>query len=248
VAHEQHGLGCLAEPILEPPLARDIEIVVGLVEQEHFVRPAQQGLDREPLLLTAGQGCYLAVLAPVERHSQRRDHDGVPQHLGLVASDIAPVREGVRVVQLAPFIVVVHESQLGGLHGRPGLAHRRRRQSHEEFPHGGGVPHGADELPHHAKAARAGHAPRLRAQVTGDEPQEGRLAGAICPDQGSLAALADPEVHVVEQHSAIRQHIPCADDLDVPHGEECPVAAPAGHRISGDNRRYDGHRDRDVRT
>ena len=63
------------------------------------------------------------------------------------------MREGVRVVQLVPFIVPVHEGQLGSLHSSPGLALAHERQSHQEFLHGGGVPHGTDELAHHAETA-----------------------------------------------------------------------------------------------
>jgi hypothetical protein len=33
VADEEHGLAGLQQPLLEPPLTRDVEVVVGLVEQ-----------------------------------------------------------------------------------------------------------------------------------------------------------------------------------------------------------------------
>jgi hypothetical protein len=47
--------GRLADPLLEPELAGHVEEVVGLVEQQHLVRPAQQRLQHQPLLLPAGQ-------------------------------------------------------------------------------------------------------------------------------------------------------------------------------------------------
>jgi hypothetical protein len=73
VADEQHGLRAVGQRRLEPALARHVEVVVGLVEQQHLVGPAQQRLEREPLLLAAGQRVQHPVLRTLERHSQRRD-------------------------------------------------------------------------------------------------------------------------------------------------------------------------------
>ena len=53
-------------------------------------------------------------------------------------------------------------------------------------------------------------APLLRRQVAGDHPQQRRLAGAVRADQRGLGAVADPEVHVVEQHPAVGERVPDA--------------------------------------
>ena len=51
---------------------------------------------------------------------------------------------------------------------------------------------GAHGLPHHPEAAASGSPPRVRHQVSGDDPQQGRLACAVGPDQRDLGALARP--------------------------------------------------------
>jgi hypothetical protein len=59
VADVQHRLRRLGQGRLEPALAGHVEVVVRLVEQQHGVRPAQQRLEGEPLLLPAGQVCSI---------------------------------------------------------------------------------------------------------------------------------------------------------------------------------------------
>ena len=98
VADQQHRLGRLAQPVLQPALAGDVEVVVRLVEQQHLVRPAQQRLQHQPLLLTAGQRAHLAPLRLLERDAERGHRADVPERLGVVAAGVRPVGErlGVR--------------------------------------------------------------------------------------------------------------------------------------------------------
>ncbi len=72
VGDEQHGLAGLREPLLQPALAGDVEVVVGLVEQQHLVGAAQQRLQHEPLLLAAGEGAHLPPLRLVVRARRAR--------------------------------------------------------------------------------------------------------------------------------------------------------------------------------
>ena len=51
--------------------------------------------------------------------------------------------------------------------------------------------------------------------------QQGGLARTVGPDQGDDGTLADPERHVVEQHSPVGQVIPDAGKFDVSHGRPC---------------------------
>jgi hypothetical protein len=46
VRNKQHRLDRLPQLVLKPELARDVEVVVRLVEQQHLVGAAQQGLER----------------------------------------------------------------------------------------------------------------------------------------------------------------------------------------------------------
>ena len=75
---------------------------------------------------------------------------------------------------------------------------------------------------------------RLRRQVTGDQPHQRGLAGAVRPDQRGDRAVADPERHVVEQHPAVRQGVADVRRLDMAH--DCP---PSRVLAWADNSRMD---------
>jgi hypothetical protein len=123
----------------------------------------------------------------------------------------------VRVAELGGFVVGLHHRELGFGDLRSGRANSRRRDREQQVVHGGVVLHRSDELPHHAKTAAAPDVARLRLVVTGDEPQEGRLARAVRADEGNLRSLADTKAHVIEQHPAVRQDMVNLDDVDVTH-------------------------------
>ena len=67
VADQQHRLGGLLQPLLEPELPRDVEVVVRLVEQEDVVGAAEQCLEDDPLLLAARERGQLAGTGPGRR-------------------------------------------------------------------------------------------------------------------------------------------------------------------------------------
>ena len=156
-----------------------VEVVVRLVEQQHLVRPAEQGLEHQPLLLAAGERAHLAPLRLVERDAERRDRAGVPEHLGVVPAGVGPVGQRLRVAHLGRLVVVLHHRQLGLLEGGGRRPHRRRRDRHQQVAHRRVVAHRADELPHHAEAAGRGRA----------SPRAGRCrrrrfaAGWSCPSR-----------------------------------------------------------------
>jgi hypothetical protein len=75
----------------------------------------------------------------------------------------------------------------------------------------------ADELPHHAEPAAVRHPARGRRQVAGDEAQQGRLAGAVRPDERDVRAVADAERHVLQQRPAVGEGVGEMRDVDVAH-------------------------------
>jgi hypothetical protein len=242
VADEQDRLAGLEQPLLQPPLPGDVEVVVRLVEQQHLVRSLQQRLEREPLLLPARQRGQVAVLAPVVGDAERRDGHGVPGDLDVVAARVAPLGQGVGVGHLGCLVVGLHEGELGGLDGLPGGADGGRREVEQEPLHRGVVAHRADELAHHAESADAGDRPGLGLQVAGDDPQQRGLPGAVLPHQRGAGALTDPEGHLVQQHAPVGQGVPHTGHVDVAHPDILPgrrnrlPAAPPGRsdRLSAD--------------
>ena len=90
VADEEDRLGTGAQRRLEPLLARHVEVVVRLVEQEDVgVRP-QQHLDGEPLLLAARQRGQRPVAGHGERLADRDGAARVPQDLRVPPTRVAP--------------------------------------------------------------------------------------------------------------------------------------------------------------
>ena len=220
VADDQDRLVGLADPALEPDLAGHVEVVVGLVEQQHLVRAAEQELQDQPLLLAAGQGAQVAVLRPVVRHAQRGHRAHVPDDLDVVATGVGELRERLGVGHLRLLVVGLHQRQLAAVDLGRCLADPRRRDAEQQVGDGRVLAErGADDLPHHAEPAGAGHRAGVRHQVAGDDPQQRRLAGAVRADQRDLGALADPERHVVEQHSPVRQLVPDSGDVHMSHVE-----------------------------
>lgn len=175
VGDEQDRLAGLLEPLLKPPLSGHVKVVVGLVEQQHFFAAAQQRLQHEPLLLTAGERAHLPELRLVVRHSERGHRAHVPQGLELVAVHLGPVGQGLRVGELGRLVVDGHDAVLGLVDLGGNLADAGRGDRHQQIPYGRLVAHGAHELAHHAQAAAHGDRAAVRFQLAGDQPQEGRL-------------------------------------------------------------------------
>ena len=105
-----------------PTLARDVEVVVGLVEQQDVGRAPQQGLKHQPLLLASGQGANLAPAAALVAHPERGHAAGIPHHLGVIAARVAPFGQRRRVPHLDGLVVAFHHRQFGTIQpGRGGL-------------------------------------------------------------------------------------------------------------------------------
>ncbi len=112
VADQQHRLLGAGELLLQPALAGYVQVVVRLVQQQHLVRPAEQRLQREPLLLPAGQGVHLAPLGPVVRDADCGRRTDIERHLGVVPAGVGIVGQRLGVRELHRFAVVLHQRQL----------------------------------------------------------------------------------------------------------------------------------------
>ncbi len=244
VRDEQHGLRRRAQLLLEPSLSGHVEVVVGLVEQQHVVGTAQQRLEHEALLLAARQRRELAEPRPLERHAECGDGALVPHGLVLVAPGIRVVGERRGVAQLRVEVVVLDDRGLGGLEFDRGGADAARSDVDEQLVHGrpshraDAVP---DELVHHAERAADRHDAPVRGLVTPDDAEEGRLARAVRADQRGGRPLADAEGHLIEQLPAVGKPVRDRADVDVAHDLTCApllidaarAAASVGVRSAG---------------
>ena len=225
---QQHGLRRGGQQLLQPALGGHVEVVVGLVEQQHLLRPAEQRLEHEALLLAAGQRPHATPAGTLERDAQGRRGAHVPQRLGLVSAGVGPVRQGLRVAQLRRLVVGVHHRQLRGVQLGGRGRHPRRGYRDEQVAHGAGVAERPDELAHHPEPPAAGHRAPAGVEVAGDDPQHRGLAGAVRAYQGRRRPLADAEGHLGQQRSPVRQPERDLIDIDVAHAARvCPVVAAA---------------------
>ena len=121
------------------------------------------------------------------------------------------------VDELRGFVVVLHQREFARLHCVPGALDGGGTEPDEEVLHRRRVPNRADELAHHAEAARAPDGTLLQVQVARDEPKQRCLAGSVRADEGCLEPVPDPEVDVVEQHPPVGQGMPDTGYVDVSH-------------------------------
>ena len=133
VADVEHRLAGRHQLALQPSLARDVEEVVGLVEQQHVDVPRSRTSSARrfcspPENVRSGRD---ATSSKVEADGAH--HALVPEHLGVVAAVVAPVGERLGVAHRV----------LGRARARPAASRLRRAcssvvgQRHEQLAHGG---------------------------------------------------------------------------------------------------------------
>ena len=224
VADEEHGLLRLVELGLKPALARDVEVVVRLVEEQQFVGAGEEGLEDQPLLLAAGQARRRAVLCAVERQAEGSHADLVPDGLDVVAAGVAPVDDRLGVVHLGGLVVVLHHGELRLVHGTRGGGQGRRGRGDQEVADRGVVPDLAHELAHDAHVAGAADHAFIGNEVAGNDPEQRGLAGSVRPDQRRLGAVRDLERHPVEQLGAVGEEVVDAGNVNMSHAFNLPTA------------------------
>ena len=218
VTDKQHGLGRLRECALKPAFGRDIQIVVGLVQQQDLVRTVQQGFEHQTFLLPARQRVDPAKSGQLERNSQGCGGMYVTFGLEFIPAHIGPVGQRLRIRELVAFAVTLHERQLGAVQTFGGHPDAIRCHRQQQIADGRVVTNGTDELPHHPELPAPGDGPVMRIGVAGDDAQQCRLSGPVGADQRGFAAFADPEADIVEKRSAVRELIADGIELHMAHG------------------------------
>ena len=113
MADEQDRLRRRVERVLEPLLARDVEVVVGLVEEQDLGVRAKQQLEGEPLLLAPRQRRQRAVGGLGERLACGDRRARVPEDLCVPAARVAPRRMRPRERHAAGVAGLAFAAQLG---------------------------------------------------------------------------------------------------------------------------------------
>ena len=216
-------LGDSTSRVLEPALGRHVEVVVRLVEHEHLVGPAQQRLEHDAASAPRRTASTPGATGPARRACPARRRCRRPR--------ASPTRSRRR-----------RPSRPAPGRSRAGPARSRAPSS----PARCGRPRGPPGAPGRARPRRAGRAPCVSSrtlpmnwrmtpeaaaarhgavgcrEVAGQDPQQGRLAGAVGADQRDLGALPHPEGDVAQQASPVGQGEAHGVDVEVAH--EAPVS------------------------
>ena len=115
-----HALICC----FEPGAGGHVEVVVGLVEQQHVGAAGEQHVEHEPLAFAAAQLADRARGEVVDRGLDAALGGGLPSPLELVAAEVAPVAEPLGVGDAV--VGAGEHRRLGDDHRPPGVAQRRR--------------------------------------------------------------------------------------------------------------------------
>ncbi len=222
VGDQQDGLGGLQEALLQPALGRHVQEVVGLVQQQHRLLPAQQLLQHQPLLLAPGKGAGGAVLHLLEGLSQGGQAALVPERLGPVATHVIPVRQRLCEGHLGLLAGVLVHLNLGGPQQLGGGPHRGGRGRGHQSPDRKGPAHAADGLVHYRQLAADADRALVGDQLPGDQAEEGRLAATVGADQGSPRSLSHAEGNIADEVPPAFEPVAHVGQVDVCHGFGAP--------------------------
>ncbi|OPZ57390.1 MAG: hypothetical protein BWY87_01642 [Deltaproteobacteria bacterium ADurb.Bin510] len=197
--HEQRALVFGREPVLEPDDRLDVQVVGGLVEQQHVGVERQDLSQRDAHLPAAAEGFDRSV---VVGNAQAGQHDP-----GAVFEVVAAA-----VLELGLSLAVALQ-QLGHLVVAHGLGHAVFHAA-DLLAQGRNLDRSAHDL---GQRRTAGHIADILAEVADhgllglgnlaavglflahDEPEDAGLAGAVGPDQAAAAGRQNLEARVLEQ-------------------------------------------------
>ncbi len=209
VRDQHHRAAVAAQEAFEPLDHDDVEVVGGLVEEQHVRVLHEERRESQPRALAAGETRDGLVLAATEAEG-----------------------EGARVLAGAAFVPAAPREVLQQLRvpldGVVALGHALRRLGQfglqrvelvegrvEDAAHGGALREDG-VLPQRADtyAVRAAHLPAVRVVLPGEEAQQGRLARPVAPHQREAVPGAHREVHAV-QHDVMTVFL-----VDVREGQQ----------------------------
>ena len=203
--HHDRLLG-RADPLLELQLGRDVEEVVGLVEQEDIGVGCEEHVEDELLAFSAREGAGGPLGDLVKRGAHDAPARGVPMTLQLIAAERRPVRD--RLAQLDPRRRVARrECDLERQHALARLAESEGRQREQEPAHGALVVAHADVLGHVSDGAPDRVLALVGREGAGQDLQQRALAHAVAAHQPNVLTGRDPEGDVEEQQVSARMCI-----------------------------------------
>ena len=228
MADEEDRLGAGAQRRLEPLLARHVEVVVRLVEQEDVSIRPQQHLDGEPLLLAARQRGQRTVAGNGDRLAHGDGAARVPQDLGIPATGITPGRVGTSESHARAIAGLRLRGRLGAGQLGGGSLQAARREVEQHVADGATLLPPTHELTHDAQPAVDVHAALIRGLIAGDDPEQRGLADAVGTHERDVLAVADAEADVAQELHTARCATRHPVHVDRAHEATLPTG-PSGH-------------------
>ena len=238
VAHHQHRRLRLPELLLQPPPGGDVEVVVGLVEQEDVGTRVEHEIEHEPLALATRQ-----LADPSSRHVvDRRLHDPLhrrgPLRLQLVPAEIAPrgQRFRVRHPRLRRRARFPRRAASAATSARPAA---RRAGGATSISISRSVASGA-AMPASCAIVRtvppSANSPSSGCSSPDEDAQDRALADAVHADEHGPVPRPDGEAHVEEQRVAPGRRVLEARDDDAAHGDRFAGGQPESAARSASRR------------
>ena len=203
VGDDEHRAVEVLDELLDDPPAGDVEVGLGLVEQQHVGRLDQARGERDELALAAAERARGAVEVLLGEAEVAQVADGVATR-GVAGQALD--ERGLALEHAPHAVEVGDERGIGEL----------RLDARELLLHGGGLgPRGGQDLAHRALlavdelvqvgdagAAAQGDRAGVGMLLAGEHPQQRRLAGAVGADQADARPRTELEVRAVEDQPA----------------------------------------------
>ena len=197
MAHHQDRRAARSDLLFQPHPCRDIEVVVGLVEEQHVGTRGQEEIEDEALALAARQ---LASESGREIEHRRLDASlggGKPFRLQFVAAEITPFGECFS--EGHPVVGSVEHGPLGDRQSATGETKFLRRNLDEHVPQRVRGARHANVLRHREDVALHRRFSVVGFELTAQDAQDRALADPVRPDKGGVLARRNTEAHVEEQ-------------------------------------------------
>ena len=226
MADQHDRLARSGDPRLQLELCRDVEEVVGLVEQQHRGVTLKQHVEHEPLALAAREVGAGARTDLIESGANDPPAGGVPLALQLIATELGPVADRLTQPHPGPgWICTGGEFPLGREHPLACVAQPRGRSSQQQLAYRAAAGADADVLRHVGERADINVA-LVRGQLAREYTEQRRLTDTVRADEPDMLSGRDLERHFGEQHVAAGMGVREIGDNDVRHGRVQPSPTP----------------------
>ena len=198
--HDHHRCREVGDGPLEPLHGLEVEVVGGLVEQQHLWATGDgpgQGCAGEFAARQAGQRAVELIVRQAEAA-------GAALHPRAPVIPAGGLKIGMRALVLGHgvgAVVATGHARLDGRQALLGITRVSEPLLHVLAHRPGGRRVGPLVMQRHPLAPRNGHRPAIGLFEAGENSEEGRLAHAVAPDDRKTVTGTDPERHSGEQRA-----------------------------------------------